>query len=737
MEKQKKRKLIKFVFKFTTLVGILFVFAFSLNYFTVTAGTALSSDKLTKALNTPSIKILCENNIQLDSTTFSSNTTNIENINETTINAFLTSEDRSFYSHHGIDYKRLLGALFNNIKSGKLKQGGSTISQQLIKNTHLSSEKTLERKLKEFKLTKQLEKNYTKNQILEIYLNTIYFGNGQYGIENASNYYFSKPASNLTIAESAMLAGIISSPTYNEPVNHFEKATAKKETILKNMNKLGKISNQTYIDAINQKIVISKNSKSTSNQYLKSVLSEASNILNLTENQIRNRDITIHTALNTNLDNFIQNLTNNRSYSPINENGIIPIVQSIVINNKTNQVISYASNISTNLENMKRQPGSAIKPLLVYAPAFEYSKTTPSSFILDEQTTFGSYTPRNSNDKYYGWTTIRNSIEKSLNIPAVKTLSYVGIEKAKNFISQMNIILDEKDNHLAIALGGLTYGTTIKEIADAYSTFSNNGNFSKSSFISKITDNKNRTLYEFKNNNNQVMSEETAYMITDTLISVVKSGTAKKLQLDNIQVASKTGTTNNNKDAWNICYTSEHTIVTYIGNSDNSSLNSNINGSTYPTLINREILKNLYQSNPPSNFNIPDGIIKANLEKQELENKKSQLSLDQKNKSENEEIFTKNTLPEFSDITLIGKLNIVNESNHKPIIKIYSKNANNIKLYRENNNKITLLKEFSNISDSLEYIDESAEKDAIYEYYIEVNNDNKKLITEKIKIKCY
>jgi len=301
----------------------------------------------------------------------------------------------------------------------------------------------------------------------------------------------------------------------------------------------------------------------------------------------------------------------------------------------------------------------------------------------------------------------------------------------------MNINLDEKDNHLAIALGGLTYGTTIKEIADAYSTFSNNGNYSQSSFITKIIDNKNRTLYEYKNNYKKVMSEETAYMINDTLKSTVTSGTARKLQLDNIPVASKTGTTNDNKDAWNICYTTEHTIVTYMGNLDNSSLNQSINGSTYPTLINREILKTLYQKNIPSDFTIPDGIIKANLEKQEIENNKNLLSINQKTKTENEEIFTKDTLPDFSNIKPIAKLNIINEKDNKPILKIYSKNAKYIAIYRKNNNNVIKIEEFYNPSDTIEYIDNDAKTDNFYEYFLEINNEENTLITENIKIKSY
>lgn len=737
MKKQKKKKFSKFLFKFTTLVIIFFTFGLSLNYLATTNNTNLSNIKLTKAISSPTITIIDDNNNVIDLKTFKTNTIKFNELNQNTIDAFITSEDRTFFSHKGIDYKRLAGALFSNIKSGKLKQGGSTISQQLIKNTHLSSEKTLSRKMKEFKLTKQLEKNYNKNEIFELYLNTIYFGNGCYGISNATNYYFSKNVSELTLAESAMLAGIISSPSYNEPINHFEKANSKKELILKNMQKLDKITQNEYKNAINQEIIIKKHTKNSDDQFFKSTLSEATKILNLNENQLINKDYKIYTNLNNHLNNFAQNIVNNPTFSPQNDDNTIPIVQTIIIDNNTNNVIAYVSNKNYNTENIRRQPGSLVKPILVYAPAFEYNKITPSSFVLDEEISFGSYTPKNSNNKYNGWTTIRNAITKSLNIPAIKTLSYVGIDKAINFASNLGIQFDEKDNHLAIALGGLTNGTTIKELADAYTAFPNDGMFTNSNFITKIVDNKNRIIYEKKNYKKQVMSEETAYMITDTLIDTVKNGTAKKLNLDNIQIASKTGTTNDNKEAWNACYTKDHTIVTFIGNYDHSML-KNINGSSYPTIINREILKELYKNKKPSEFNIPDGIIKANLESQDLENIKTNLSVDQKNSSLNEEIFTKSTLPEFNhDEKITIKFNIKNEQNKSPIIKINSKNVNKLTIFKEFNNKIAIFKEFTNPQSYIEFNDPETQKDNIYSYYITAENNSSTITTDKIKIKTF
>ena len=738
MKKKNKRKIFRKLFKFTFTVGVIFIIGFAINYFIITSSVKLDTNKLTHALSTPSFSVLSTTGENIN-TNNKSKVISIEDLKTHTINAFLTSEDRSFYKHKGLDYKRIAGAMYNNIKSRKIKQGGSTISQQLIKNTHLSSDKTIERKLKEIKLTKELEKNYSKNKILELYLNTIYFGNGCYGIEEASQFYFSKSSSDISPAESAMLVGIISSPKYNEPIQHMERATAKKLTILSNMNKLGLLSDKDYISAKNQEIIITKHKNDFYNQFLNSTINSASKILGLTENQLRNKNIVIETSLNNNLNNFITNLINEKSYQPVNENQTKPIIQSIVIDNKTHKVIAYTTNAKYNQENTRRQPGSVIKPLLVYAPAFESGKITPSSFILDEQTNFGEYSPKNSNNKYLGWTNIRTAIEKSLNVPAVKTLSYIGTEKAKNFANRIGLKFDKNDNHLAIALGGLTNGTTVKEIADAYSSLANLGEYSPSSYITKIKTANNTPLYESKVKTNKAMKQETAYMITSCLMSAVKDGTAKKLSGFDFSIASKTGTTNNNKDAWNACYTTSHTIVTWYGNSDNSKLGLGVNGSTYPTLINKEILRELYKNNLPKDFEIPENIIQATLDSEDLNNNRISLSTSQEKSSQDNEIFTIDNLPKFTENKdkMQINLSIENKTNNKPKLIISCKNAESIVVYKENNNKIAVFKEIENPNSSIEIIDNQTRSGEIYSYYVAIKNGDKTITTDKIKIKSY
>ena len=737
--KEKLKKIIKTFAKINFVLVLILSFGFLINYFAITSSTNLNNSKLTLAASTNTMQIYDSNGNEFESTKKENHFVTIDNIPKHTINAFLTSEDRSFYSHRGIDYKRICGALVQNIKTRKFKQGGSTISQQLIKNTHLSNEKTLNRKLKEFKLTKQLERNYTKDQILELYLNTIYFGNGCYGIQEASNFYFGKSTNNLSIAESAILAGIISSPSNNEPVSNFERSTRKKNIILSNMHKLGHISDNEYMESKSENIILTKTrDKSETSQFMKSTLLEATKILNLSENQIKNQNISIYTALDCDLDTFVKDIVSNQSFSPANDKGEIPIVQSLVINNASRQVISYATNQKWNIETLRRQPGSAIKPVLVYAPAFEYKNITPSSTILDEKTTFGDYTPKNSGDKYQGWTTIRSSISKSLNVPAVKTLSYVGINKAINFAENLGLNFNTKDKHLAIALGGMTDGVTLKQLAESYSSFACSGKYSKSKFITKIVDSNGRVLYEHKIKEKQVMSEETAYMITSSLLSAVKQGTAKKLYMDGIEIASKTGTTNNSKEAWNICYTTDYTIATFIGNKDHSQLHDSINGATYPTLINREIMKKIIEKKGPKNFNIPDGIINANIEIDSENSSEPKLSQNQSRTSENNEIFTKTTLPELNiNSSPQIKLHIINEQNKDPIIKIYSQNAESITIFKEFNNKTAVFKKLINPDKNIKLKDNETKRGEIISYYATAKNENNTTTTEKIKVKVF
>ncbi|MBQ9790660.1 MAG: hypothetical protein IJW24_03595, partial [Clostridia bacterium] len=338
-----------------------------------------------------------------------------------------------------------------------------------------------------------------------------------------------------------------------------------------------------------------------------------------------------------------------------------------------------------------------------------------------------------------GWTSIKNSISKSLNVPAVKTLSYVGVDKAKNFANKLGIDFEPEDNHLALALGGFTKGTTVKEIADAYACFANSGQFSSSSFIQKIVGANGKILYSSHSPSSKAMSEETAYMITDCLMDAAKNGTAKKIMSDGIKIASKTGTTNSNKDAWSASYTKDYTVVTWIGNLDSSKLSTNIKGSSYPTMISRDVFKNLYANKTCPEFEIPDGIIFAELSSKELEETKLNLAHSQNESKEHVALFTIENLPDFSiqasQIEL--SLEVQNAKNKPPKLQIAHKNAEKITILRENNNKTQKIKEIINPENNFVFEDKTAKNNNLYTYFITAKKGDQSVTSDKIKIRTF
>ena len=547
----------------------------------------------------------CKNN-KIDANLLKNNNyVSIKDLNPYTINAFIAIEDRRFYSHNGLDYKRIFGAMLNNVKSMSIKEGASTISQQLVKNTHLSSEKTLKRKLLEFKITRQLEKEYSKNQILEMYLNTIYFGSGAYGINSASLTYFNKNASNLSLNESAVLAGIIKAPSKYSPLINYENCFNRKNLVLKCMKDCNYISNYEYENNVKNEIILGNQNKIVG---LKSYVDACKNEFDeLNLNPYQN-DVKIYTALDINAQNYLSELEieNEPKYDR----------KQIVINAKTNEVIAFYGNNS----NLKRCPASCVKPWLVYAPSLNENFATLSTVFNDTKKNFFSYSPSNYNDKYYGLVTLKTALEKSLNVPAVEMLNCFGIEKACNYAKKMNVNIENKD--LSIALGAINNGLTLKELCDCYSTFSSNGNFTKSHFIKKVVIG-NKEVYKNNDKSVKVFKDETAFLINDALKSAVKNGTSKKLSSFNFEVCAKTGTNgtkNGNLDAYSIAYTTNHIVGTWLGNNNNELMPNTVTGGNYPSIYTSEMLSYLYKNEKPLDFAIPSNIIKEYVDEKTLLN---------------------------------------------------------------------------------------------------------------------
>lgn len=540
----------------------------------------------------------------------------LDNLPSYTPEAFLSIEDKEFFNHHGLNYKRMVGAMMQNIKTMSLKEGASTISQQLIKNTHLSNEKTIERKLKEMALTKKLEKAFSKEEILESYLNIIFFGNNCYGIESASQYYFNKSAKDLSLAESCTLAGLIKSPTKYSPIHNPGNSKSRRNLVLNEMEKDGYITPEEKIQAQNEPIKLDIQSHKNSdklNSYSQCAIDEASDILNLSPKQLALGGYHIHTYQDEDKQHAISNSLNNVS---------VPETDScaIVIDSSRYAVTAYIGNSNFKLMDCPRQPASCLKPLLVYAPALNEGVISPDTQILDEKITIGGYSPSNVNKKFHGYMSITDAVKNSINIPAIKVLSYIGIDTGKEYAEKVGINFDKSDDSYALALGGMTYGLTLKELASGYTVFAN-GEFSEPKFVQYITDSNNKLIYVHKTAPKMVYREDSAYLMTNILQETAKSGTARKLSdINNTEIASKTGTvgkknTNGNTDAYNISYTPEEVVGVWFGNLDNKPIF--IAGGNQPT----EVVKNYINSQKyeKTTFDIPSTIAEAKIDALELE----------------------------------------------------------------------------------------------------------------------
>ena len=626
--------------------------------------------------------------------------------------SFIAVEDVRFYEHGGLDYKRMVKALFNNVTSMSFKEGASTISQQLIKNTHLTNQKTLERKAKEIRLTKILEKKYTKSQILEMYLNSIYFGENAYGLNEAADAYFNKPAAKLTLSESAMLAGIICSPGKYSPFDNYDGAVKRKNLVLNLMLKNDFIDKKEFDMAVADRPLVYKKDKNyLYKSYIQSAYDEVFEKTRL--NKTQNGKFRVYTFLDKNLQDEIEsNQFNNQTSCK---------KSVVLIDNSSFSVKAFYSNT----ENVKRSPASAIKPVLVYAPALEYNIISPASLILDEETDFGNYSPSNFDKSYHGFVSAREALVKSYNIPAVKTLNYTGIDKSKKFAENLGITFTEEDKTLTLALGGFNQGVTLKQLAGAYVPFSNGGEYADSAFIRKIEDEKGNIIYEKPRYRARVMDGSTAYLITDMLNDCAKTGTASKLNAD-YEIAAKTGTNGNEKgnlDAYTISYTSENTLGIWYGNNDGEYLDNSVLGGTVVSAHSKSVWDKIYLDNKPADFAVPDSVCLVALDKISYDSDKKieAASAFTPEKNIKYEYFKKGNLPKDTSTKFVtpkvSKADIKYENN-KICIVLCQTNYYNYKLFRDLNGKKEFVYEFNEGNKNKDYTENKLTGGGKYKYSI-------------------
>ena len=450
-----------------------------------------------------------------------------------------------------------------------------------------------------------------------MYLNYVYFGGGYYGIEAAAEGYFGVHASDLTLDQSAMLAGILKSPSGYAPHINYAASINRRNNILRLMRDYGYITDDEKKQAsVRRPTILHDKNEEYSGYYTDAVTKSAAALMGITVDELIRGGYSIYSAMDSDIQHYCEEMFKNGELFPAEDSE----AAIVVLEPSTGMVVamvggrSYTGGISFNrATDIRRQPGSVIKPVIAYAPAFEYLNYTAADMILDEETTFADYTPSNYGNKYYGWVTVREAVTKSLNVPAVKTLSAVGVYRAKDFAKRCGIEFDDKDDSLALALGGFTYGVSPLQIAGAYSCFASGGIYNTPTLIKKITDRNGLTVYEYRQDSRRVMSEANAYILTSMLKSVVTEGTGHRLNTLDIPIAGKTGTVglaNGNRDAWMAGYTPEYTAVVWQGyDSDRLGLlPSSATGGTYPALMLYELFNHIYPDGRSGDFEKPESV---------------------------------------------------------------------------------------------------------------------------------
>jgi len=545
-----------------------------------------------------------------------------DEISPNAVNALVAIEDQRFYTHNGVDPIRIGGAMIANIKAGGIVQGGSTITQQLTGLVFLDrTEKSYTRKLKEAILSMEVEKEYSKDEIITHYLNRAYFGGGAYGIEAAAEYFFAKHASELTVPEAAMLAGCIQNPSKWSPIGFPENALKRRNLVLDQMAECEFITKEeaeqykaTEIQLSEVRVTAKENNGATPYQsFINHVIEEALVALELEDNDkaLYTGGYIIHTTMDPAVQRRMEEVFNNDANFP-NES-----IQAamVVTDPETGEVRGImggrhqeAARELNRATQSFRQPGSSFKPVAVYAPAFE-AGYGPGTVVDDYPKDYSGHVFQNSNRTYNGLTTIRKGIVSSLNVVAVKTMEMTGIDECYKFAKSLGFSkMTDNDRNLSTALGGLTTGVSPLELAGAYGTFANNGVYIEPYAITKITDQNGKVLWEHKTEKKPAMSEQSAYLLTSCLTDAATSGTGSAAKVSGHQTAGKTGTTSDNKDAWFAGYTKHYVGVVWIGYDTPKKLGNNAFGGTLSAPIFSKVMNTIHQGLPAENFKAPSGI---------------------------------------------------------------------------------------------------------------------------------
>ena len=539
----------------------------------------------------------------------------LEDVSPYVKEAFLAIEDKKFYSHHGLHFKGIIRAVLTNFLKGKATQGGSSITQQLAKNAFLTPERTFSRKVKEAILTYQIERTYTKDEILERYLNEIYFGSGSYGIKNAADQYFRKDPKDLNIAEAALLAGIPNRPTKYDPNRSLENALHRQQIILKEMFEDGRITKEEYEEALAYKFELENEEnvknvpKNTSIIYNRRPKKAYNNpeLTTIVENylaeiyddeQIYSSGLKIYTTIDLDYQKVARDTFNAYPYFKNKEiNGAM-----VTLDPFTGGIVSIVGGKNFKAGNFdratmaRRQLGSSFKPF-VYLKALEEGYE-PYSVVVNDFVAYGKWAPKNFDGRYTFNSTLVNSLNLSLNIPAVKLMDAVTVDAFKEEMTDKLKLTSEVQN-LTTALGSVD-STSVNTAAN-FSIFVNGGYIVKPNIIREIRDNQDILIYVADIEKVKAFDSVDVSVITAMLKSVVSNGTATKARVVDksgrpIQQGGKTGTTSEHRTAWFVGITPEYVTVCYIGRDDNKPMYGKMTGGSavapmwaryYQTLINK------------------------------------------------------------------------------------------------------------------------------------------------------
>lgn len=517
--------------------------------------------------------------------------------------AFIAIEDARFYDHQGIDIRAIMRAIYRDIIAGAKAEGGSTITQQLAKNVFLTHDKSWLRKTKEVLIAMNLERKYSKDEILEMYLNRIYFGHGVYGIQAAAKYYFQKDVDDLTVEEGALLAALPKAPNAYSPYVDKSRSKERRDLVLNVMHKRGFLSNDEVVRlqgktlGVTEAPILSEDKPYLT--YIDMVLEEAEQKYRLTNEEVLSGGYTIVVPM----DRAIQE----SSYEKIRDPNYFPEQNDdaetafILLHNDTGGVLaahggkSYVSK-GINRLNVKRQPGSVIKPIAVYTPALEEGYKEPYSLLKDELIDYDGYVPKNYDHQYKGEISLFDAITFSANAPAVWLMNELGIDLSKSYLQRFG--LKTEDEGLAIALGGLSEGFTPLELARAYRVFAHEGKMVEPYFIEAIYDRNGKLIQKQKTEEKSIISEQTAWYMTRMLENVVLEGTATAGSVK-VPLAGKTGSTSfeeiegATKDVWFVGFTPNVVGAVWMGYDVTTKEKYLHGGSSYPTVLFKDILNDL------------------------------------------------------------------------------------------------------------------------------------------------